>query len=112
MVDATLVSPGAACIMAPCAIAESGRWSVVSSAGEPKLRVVPSGGKPARSYVVSMNELSRALTLTRFGKTSTLFNEGITCANVRCTARTTCQMKLAHGVYSPSCVPNAPPSPN
>jgi hypothetical protein len=108
-VDAALVSPGIACIMAPCAVVESGRWSVTSSGGKLKIRVNPSGGKPSRSYFASILEQTRTLTLTRFNASTTLFSVGSTCANVRCTATTTCEMKFANGVHSPSCVPNAPP---
>jgi hypothetical protein len=91
--------------------AESGTWSVVKSGGQLKIRVNPWGSKPSRSYFAAIQDQTRTLTLTRFGKTTTLFFEGSTCANVRCTSATHCEMSFTNGAFSPSCVPNDPPPP-
>ncbi len=107
-VDSGLVNPAVRCIAFPCTLPESGSWFVVRSGGKDKIRVNPWGPKPTRSYFASVNPLSRTLTLTRFGNTTNLFTEGSSCANVRCTATTHCEMTFASGQFSPSCVPNAP----
>lgn len=107
-VDSKLVDTGVQCIAFPCTLPESGTWTVVKSGGELKIKVNPSGPAGTRSYFASVQEQTRALTLKRYGKTTNLFAEGSTCANVRCTASTHCEMILAGGSYSPSCVPNAP----
>lgn len=107
-VDSKLVNPSVRCIAFPCTLAESGTWAVVRSGGKYKIRVNPAGWRPIRSYFSTINPLSRALTLTRYGQTTTLFSELSSCANVRCTATTHCEMKFTGGQFSPSCVANAP----
>lgn len=110
-VDSALVDKNVACIAFPCTLPESGTWSVVKSGGQLKIKVNPWGPKPTRSYYASIQEQSRTLTLKRYGKTTNLFTEGSSCANVRCAADTHCEMKFSKGSYSPSCVPNDPPPP-
>jgi hypothetical protein len=107
-VDAQLVNPAVRCIAFPCTLPESGTWTVVKSGGQLKIKLNPFGTKPSRSYYASIQEQTRTLSLKRFGLTTNLFFEGSTCANVRCTANTTCEMSFKNGTYSPSCVPNAP----
>lgn len=107
-VDSGLVNPAVQCIAFPCTLPESGSWRVVRSFGQYKIRINPWGPKPTRSYSASINPLSRTLTLTRFGQTTNLFTEGSSCANVRCTSSTHCEMSFSGGQFSPSCVANAP----
>jgi hypothetical protein len=93
------------CIHFPCTMPESGTWNSYTAAGASKIRLKPQG-KPARIYTVVLNNVQKTLRFTRLGKTSKLFKQAtITCANVRCTAGTTCQMVDG----SPACVPNHPP---
>lgn len=108
MVDAALVNPAVRCIAFPCTLPEAGKWSVTGSGGKLKIKLDSSGSKPTRSYYAEVNPLSRILTLTRFGKTTKLFFQGSTCANVKCTASTHCEMKSESGGAVPACVPNAP----
>lgn len=110
-VDSGLVNPAVRCIAFPCTLPESGAWSAVSSGGKLKIRVNPTGPKPSRSYFASVNALSRTLTLTRFGHTTNLFTDGSSCANVRCTATTHCEMKGINGGSIPVCIANAPTLP-
>lgn len=110
-VDAQLVNPAVRCIAFPCTLPESGTWSVVKSGGQLKIKVNPFGPKGSRSYYASIQEQTRTLSLKRFGQTTDLWFEGSTCANVRCTASTHCEMKASGGTWSPSCVPNDPPPP-
>jgi hypothetical protein len=107
-VDSGLVNPAVRCIAFPCTLPESGTWSAVSSGGKLKIKVNPTGAPPARSYFASINALSRTLTLTRFGHTTNLFTDGSSCANVRCTATTHCEMKGINGGAIPVCIANAP----
>jgi outer membrane murein-binding lipoprotein Lpp len=110
-VDSGLVNPAVRCVAFPCTLPEAGAWSAVSSGGKLKIRVNPAGSKPARSYFASVNALSRTLTLTRLGHTTNLFTDGSSCANVRCTATTHCEMKGINGGSIPVCIDNAPPPP-
>jgi hypothetical protein len=110
-VDAQLVSPTVRCVAFPCTLPEAGTWSAVRSDGQVRIKVNPAGGKPSRSYAASIVELSRTLSLSRFGHATTLLSQGSTCANVRCTATTHCEMHFDKGSYAPSCVANAPPPP-
>jgi hypothetical protein len=107
-VDSGLVNPAVRCVAFPCTLPESGAWRAFSSGGKLKIRVNPTGPKPARSYFASVNALSRTLTLTRFARTTNLFTEGSSCANVRCTATTHCEMKGINGGAVPVCIANAP----
>ena len=108
-VESGLVNPAVRCIAFPCTLPESGAWSAVSSAGKLKIRVNPTGPKPPRSYYAAINPLSRTLTLTRFAHTTNLFTDGSSCANVRCTATTHCEMKGINGGAVPVCIANSPP---
>jgi hypothetical protein len=111
-VDSALVNKGVQCIAFPCTLPESGSWTVVRSGGQDKIKLNPAaGGKPNRSYYASVNALSRILELKRYGQTTTLFPDGSTCANVRCTSATHCEMKFANGGYAPKCVLNDYPPP-
>jgi hypothetical protein len=110
-VDAQLVNPAIQCIAFPCTQPESGTWRIIKSGGKLKLKVSPSGPKPTRSYYASIQEQTRTLGLTRFGQSTSLFFQGSTCANVRCTATTHCEMSYGKGGYAPACVPNAPAPP-
>jgi hypothetical protein len=110
-VDSGLVNPAVRCIAFPCTLPESGSWSAVSSGGKLKIKVNPTGAPPSRSYFASVNALSRTLTLTRFGHTTNLFTDGSSCANVRCTATTHCEMKGINGGSIPVCIANAPTPP-
>ncbi len=107
MVDASLINPAVRCVVFPCTLPEAGRWSVTGSGGKLKIKLNSAGSKPTRSYFAEINPLSRILTLTRFGKTTQLFFQGSTCANVRCSPTTHCEMKGING-GAPVCVPNAP----
>ncbi|HSO38206.1 MAG TPA: hypothetical protein VLT33_37015 [Labilithrix sp.] len=107
-VDASLINPAVRCIAFPCTLPEAGKWSVTSSGGKLKIKLDSAGSKPTRSYFAEINPLSRILTLTRFGKTTKLFFAGSTCANVRCTATTHCEMKGINGGALPVCIQNAP----
>jgi len=108
MVDASLVNPAVRCIAFPCTLPEAGKWSVTSSGGKLKIKLDSAGSKPTRSYYAEINPLSRILTLTRNGKSTKLFFQGSTCANVRCNAITHCEMKGINGGSVPACVQNAP----
>jgi hypothetical protein len=110
-VDSGLVNPAVRCIAFPCTLPESGAWSAVSSGGKLKIRVNPTGAKPSRSYYATINALSRTLGLTRFAHTTNLFTDGSSCANVRCTATTHCEMKGINGGSIPVCIANAPALP-
>lgn len=106
-VDAGLVDPGVRCAKFPCTLPETGTWSTFKSAGNLKLRVRPQG-HPTRSYLAS--KANDQLTLGRFGDTTVLFQLGVTtCANVRCTSGTHCEMKSIHGGQVPACVEDHPP---
>jgi hypothetical protein len=109
-VDSGLVNPTVRCIAFPCTLPESGTWTVLKSGSQLKLKVDPTGPKPSRSYYVTINSLSRTLSVTRFAHTSLLFSDSSTCANVRCTATTHCEMKGLNGGALPVCIAN-PPSP-
>jgi hypothetical protein len=110
-VDASLVNPAVRCIAFPCTLPEAGSWTVVKSGGQLKLKVNPTGAKPSRSYVASIVDLSRTLTLTRFGQSTILFSDLSTCANVRCTSSTHCEMKGINGGAVPVCIANPPAPP-
>jgi hypothetical protein len=110
-VDSMLVNPAVRCIAFPCTLPEAGAWSAVSSGGKLKIRVNPTGPKSSRSYFASVNALSRTLTLTRYGHTTNHFTDGRSCANVRCTATTHCEMKGINGGSVPVCIANAPALP-
>jgi len=110
-VDSGLVNPAVRCIAFPCTLPESGTWTVVKSAGQLKLKVDPTGPKPSRSYFASIVDLSRTLTLTRFAHSTVLFSESSTCANVRCTSTTHCEMKGINGGAIPVCIANPPAPP-
>ena len=110
-VESGLVNPAVVCIAFPCTLPESGTWSVVRSGGQNKIKVNPTGPKPARSYFASVETQSRLLSLKRYGQTTILFPDTSTCANVRCTSSTHCEMSFSNGSFSPSCVPNDPPPP-
>ncbi len=108
MVDASLVNPAVRCIAFPCTLPEAGRWSITGSGGKLKIKLDSAGPKPTRSYYAEINPLSRILTLTRHGVATKLFFQGSTCANVRCTATTHCEMKGINGGAVPACVQNVP----
>jgi hypothetical protein len=110
-VDASLVNPAVRCSAFPCTLPESGSWTVVKSGGQLKLKVNPTGPKPSRSYAASIVDLSRTLTLTRFGQSTILFSDLSTCANVRCTSSTHCEMKGINGGAVPVCIANPPAPP-
>ena len=110
-VDSSLVNPAVRCIAFPCTLAEAGTWTIVKSGGQLKLKVDPTGPSPSRSYFASIVDLSRTLTLTRFGQSTILFSDLSTCANVRCTASTHCEMKGINGGAVPVCIANPPPPP-
>lgn len=110
-VDSGLVNPAVRCIAFPCTLPEAGTWTVLKSGTQLKLKVDPTGAKPARSYVVTINALSRTLSVTRFAHTSLLFSNSSTCANVRCTASTHCEMKGINGGAVPVCIANPPAPP-
>jgi hypothetical protein len=110
-VDSGLVNPAVKCIAFPCTLPESGVWSAVSSGGKLKIRVNPTGPKPSRSYYASVNALSRTLTLTRSSHTTNLFTDTSSCANVRCTSGTHCEMKGINGGAIPVCINDAAPQP-
>lgn len=111
MVDAGLVNPAVRCIAFPCTLPESGAWRVVKSGGKLKVRLEPSGGEPSRSYFASIESASRTLTLARNGRTTMLFSDSQSCANVRCAAGTHCEMKGINGGAVPACIADAPPPP-
>ena len=108
LVDSSLINPAVRCIAFPCTLPEAGTWKVTSSAGKLKIKLDSAGSKPTRSYYAEINPLSRILTLTRYGKSTKLFFAGSTCANVRCTATTHCEMKGINGGAIPVCIANAP----
>ena len=110
-VDAGLVNPAVRCIAFPCTLPESGTWTVRKSGSQLKLKVDPTGPKPSRSYTVTINSLSRTLSVSRFAHTSLLFSDSSTCANVRCTATTHCEMKGINGGAVPVCIANPPAPP-
>jgi hypothetical protein len=110
-VDAALGTSKVVCIVFPCTLPESGVWSTVKSGGKLKIKVNPTGASPSRSYYASVKALSRTLTLTRFGNTTNLFTDGSSCANVRCSATTHCEMKGINGGSIPVCIANAPTPP-
>jgi len=110
-VDSGLVNPAVRCIAFPCTLPESGTWSAVSSGGKLKIKVNPTGAPPSRSYFASVNALSRTLTLTRYGHTTNLFTDSSSCANVRCTSGTHCEMKGINGGSIPVCIADAPALP-
>jgi hypothetical protein len=107
-VDSQLVNPAVRCIAFPCTLPESGAWTVVRSGGKYKVRVDPTGPKAPRSYFASLQPQTHTLTLTRSGHTTDLFTDGSSCANVRCTANTHCEMKGINGGSVPVCIANAP----
>ena len=110
-VDSGLVNPAVRCIAFPCTLPESGSWKILKSGSDLKLKVDPTGPKPSRSYTASIIDQSRTLTLTRYSHTTTLFSDRSTCANVRCTSSTHCEMKgLNGGLAVPVCIAN-PPAP-
>lgn len=108
-VDSGFVNPAIRCIRFPCTLLESGSWTTVKSAGTLKIKVNPTGAKPPRSYAASIDAQTNNLTLTRNGSSTVLFYSGSSCANVRCTASTHCEMKGINGGAVPVCIPNAPP---
>ncbi|MEA2747994.1 MAG: hypothetical protein QOI41_2137 [Myxococcales bacterium] len=110
-VDAGLVNPAVRCIAFPCTLPEAGKWTVLKSGSQLKLKVDPTGPKPSRSYYVTINDLSRTLSVTRYAHTSLLFSDSSTCANVRCTATTHCEMKGINGGAVPVCIANPPAPP-
>jgi hypothetical protein len=110
-VDSGLVNPAVRCIAFPCTLPESGVWTVVTSGGQLKIKVNPTGPKPSRSYYAAINPLSRTLNLKRFGQVTNLFSNTSTCANVRCTAGTHCEMRGINGGLIPVCLADAPPPP-
>jgi hypothetical protein len=110
-VDAQLVNNAVRCIAFPCTLPESGVWTTVKSGGKLKIKVNPTGPKPSRSYTASVNALSRTLMLTRHSNTTNLFTDGSSCANVRCTSSTHCEMKGINGGLIPVCIANPPPPP-
>ncbi len=110
-VDASLVNPAVRCIAFPCTLPEAGAWTVVKSGGQLKLKVNPTGPKPSRSYTASIVTNSGTLTLTRYSHTTILFSDLSTCANVRCTASTHCEMKGINGGAIPVCIANPPAPP-
>jgi len=110
-VDSGLVNPAVRCIAFPCTLPESGSWKVLKSGSDLKLKVDPTGPKPSRSYTASIVDQSRTLTLARYSHTTTLFSDLSTCANVRCTASTHCEMKGINGGAVPVCIANPPPPP-
>jgi len=108
-VDASLVNPAIRCIKFPCAVPESGTWSTFKSAGKLRLRVRPAG-HASRSYAAS--KANDQLTLGRYGDQTILFQvDANTCANVRCTAGTHCEMKGINGGALPVCIKDAPLAP-
>lgn len=110
-VDSGLVNPAVRCIAFPCTLPEAGTWTVVKSGGQLKIKVDPTGPKPSRSYFASIVSLSRTLTLTRSSITTVLFSDSSTCANVRCTSSTHCEMKGINGGAIPVCIANPPAPP-
>jgi hypothetical protein len=110
-VDSALVNPAVRCIAFPCTLPEAGTWTVLKSGGQLKIKVDPTGPKGSRSYFASIVSLSRTLTLTRYAHTTVLFSDGSTCANVRCTATTHCEMKGINGGAIPVCIANPPAPP-
>ena len=108
-VDSGLVNPAVRCIRFPCTLPESGSWTTVKSGGTIKIKVNPTGPKPPRSYAASIASQVNNLTLTRFGHSTVLFYSGSSCANVRCTASTHCEMKGINGGAVPVCIQNTPP---
>ena len=110
-VDSALINPNVRCIVFPCTLPEAGAWTVSKSGGKLKIKLDSAGSKPTRSYFAEIQPLSRILTLTRFGQTTKLFFAGSTCANVRCTATTHCEMKGINGGALPVCIQNTPPAP-
>ena len=109
-VDSGLVNPGVRCAKFPCTLPEAGAWNAVKSGGKLKIKVNPTGAKPPRSYFASIQSQSRLLTLAHSGRTTDLFSDGSTCANVRCTSSTHCEMKGINGGAIPVCINNAPPA--
>lgn len=107
-VDSGLVNPAVRCIRFPCTLPEAGSWTTVMSGGKLRIKVDPTGSKPARSYIASITP-SGVLSLTRFGATTKLFKQaGITCANVRCAAGTHCEMRGINGGSIPVCLADPP----
>jgi hypothetical protein len=106
-VDSDLIRP-IKCAKFPCTLPEAGKWTVTKSGGKLKIKLDSTGSKPTRSYFAEINPLSRILSLTRFGQTTRLFPTGSTCANVRCSATTHCEMKGINGGSIPVCVANTP----
>ena len=110
-VDAALINPAVRCIAFPCTLPEAGVWTVSKSGGKFKIKLNSAGSKPTRSYFAEIQPQSRILSLTRFGQTTKLFFAGSTCANVRCTSTTHCEMKGINGGAIPVCIQNAPAAP-
>ena len=108
-VDSALINPNVRCFAFPCTLPEAGAWTVSKSGGKLKIKLDSAGSNPTRAYFAEINPLSNILSLTRFGQTTQLFFEGNTCANVRCTASTHCEMKgLNGGAAVPVCSQNTP----
>ena len=106
-VDSALINPNVRCIAFPCTLPEAGKWTVTPRAASSRSSST-RGPKPSRSYFASINPLSRILSLTRYGQTTQLFFAGSTCANVKCSATTHCEMKGINGGSIPVCINNAP----
>ena len=87
---------------------EAGKWTTVKSGGKVRLKVDPAGPKPSRSYAADIDIHTHNLTLTRSNHTTLLFTTGSSCANVRCTATTHCEMKGINGGSIPVCLQNPP----
>jgi|GEM_PF-2427014 len=90
-VDALLVDPKVRCITFPCTLGESGTWTTVKSQGKLKIKVDPTGAKPARSYFAAIS--GKELSLKRFGTTTKLFKNvapPVSCAAMLCAPGTTC----------------------
>lgn len=104
--------PNVRCFRAPCTVPEGGTWSTYKVLGKQKLRLKPEG-KPVRIYGVSYSAPQRSLELTRYGRSTTLFEEPLlTCASVLCGPGTTCEMKLPeNGPPKAVCTPVAPTAP-
>jgi hypothetical protein len=81
----------------------------VKSGSDIRLKVDPTGPKGSRSYVATQNPQTFALSLTHAGHSTILYSTLTnTCANVRCTATTHCEMKGINGGALPVCIQNAP----
>lgn len=107
-VDSGLVNPAVRCIRFPCTLPESGHWTTVKSGSSLKIKVDPTGAKPARSYVASISNAG-VLSLTRYGMTTKLEKRAAaTCASVRCASGTHCEMKGINGGSIPVCLNDAP----